>query len=110
MTIKSFDVILKGIRDIGRTIKPINVTIPGGNINPHPLIIKLLSTGKMVLKKDYGFDEIFVIFDETDNNCYELNMYNHGTSNMIDRKNEMLDYLKIMEWNLIDMISTACRC
>ena len=110
MTIKSFDVILKDIRDIGRTIKPINVTIPGGNINPHPLIIKLLSTGKTVLKKDYGFDEIFIIFDETDKNCYELYMNNHGTSNMIDRKNEMLDYLKIMEWNLIDMISTACRC
>ena len=54
-------------------------------------------------KKDYGFDEVFNIFDEIDNNRHEL--HNPRTSNMINRKNAMLDYLKVMAWKLIDMFS-----
>ena len=45
------------------------------NINLHSLIIKLIKAGKTVLKKDYGFDEVFNIFDEIDNNRYELYKY-----------------------------------
>ena len=40
-----------------------------------------------MLKKDYGFDEVFNIFDEIDNNCHELRKYNPRISNMINRKN-----------------------
>ena len=57
------------------------------NINLHSLIIKLIKAGKTVLKKDYGFDEVFNIFDEIDNNRYELYKYITWTSNMINRKN-----------------------
>ena len=53
---------LKDMNNIGRITKPINVKIPGTNINLHPLIIKLINAGKTVLKK-YGFDESFNIFD-----------------------------------------------
>ena len=45
----------------------------------------------------------FNIFDEIDNNGYEIHKYNPRNSNMINRKDEMLEYLKVMEWKLIDM-------
>ena len=57
-------------------------------------VIKLINTRKTVLRKDYGFDEVFNISDETDNNRHVLHKYNSRTSNMINRKNEMLEYLK----------------
>ena len=43
----------------------------------------------MVLKKHYGFDDVFNMFHGIDNNCHELHKYNHRTSNMINRKNEI---------------------
>lgn len=36
----------------------------------------------------------------------ELNGYNPKTANKINAKNEMLEYLKVMEQKLIDMLST----
>ena len=59
-----------------------------------------------MLKKNYVFDEVLNIFDEVDNNRHELHKYNARVSNLINRKNEMLDYQKIMEWKLIDKFST----
>ena len=105
-TVKKFDAILKDINNIGRTTKPISFKIHGSNINLHSLIIRLLSAGETVLKKDYRFDEVFYNFDETGINHHELNEYNLRTVNKISIKNEILQYLKIMEWNLIDMLST----
>ena len=58
-----------------------------------------------MLKRDYGFDEAFGIFEEMNNNHHKLNGYNSGTSNTINRKNEMLEYLRIIEYLLIDMLS-----
>ena len=69
-------------------------------------MIKVLNAGKRVLKKDYGFDEVFNIFNKIDNNHHELHKYNPRTSYMINRKNEMLEYLKIMKWKLIDIFSS----
>ena len=50
-TVKKFDAILKGIKNNGRTTKPISVKSHGCNINLHPLIIKLINGGKTVVKK-----------------------------------------------------------
>ena len=105
-TATRFDAILKDIKNIGRTTKPISVKSHGSNINLHPLIIKLINAGKKVLKKDYGFDEACEIFDEIDKNFDKRNEHNPRSSNMIIRKNEMLQYLKLMEWKLVDMFST----
>ena len=49
----------------------------------------------MVLSK-YAFEEI-------DNSHYKLQMHNHRTTAMINRKNEMLEYLEIIRSRLIDM-------
>ena len=46
-----------------------------------------------------------MLFDETDIFSYELDKYNPRTVNKINIKNEILEYLKIMDWKLIDMIS-----
>ena len=58
----------------------------GSNINLHPLTIRLLNPGKIVLKKDYEFDEEFDIFDEIDNICYVLNVYNPRTIDKINTR------------------------
>ena len=71
-TATSFDAILKDVKNIGRTTKPISVKSHGGNIYLHPLIIKLINAGKKVFKKDYGFDEACEIFDEIDKNFQVL--------------------------------------
>ena len=60
-----------------------------------------------MLKKYYEFDGVFNTFDEIDNNRHELHKYNARTSNMINRKIEMLEHLKIMQWKLMDMFSTS---
>ena len=60
-----------------------------------------------MLKKDYEFDEVFNIFDELDDNRCYFHKYNPRTSNVITKNNEMLEYLKISEWKLIDTSSTA---
>ena len=83
---KMFYAILKDIKSNGRTTKPISVKSDGGNINLHPLIIKLLNARKMVLKKNYRFHEVFNIFDELDINHNKRNEYKLRTSDMINRK------------------------
>ena len=64
---KEFDAILKDIKDNGKTVRLISVKSHGNNIDLHPLMINLLNAEKMVLEKDYRFDEGFNTFDETDN-------------------------------------------
>ena len=71
------------------------------------MIIRLLNIGKPALKNYHGFYGVFEIFDEIDNNLHKVNRYNPRTSNMIKRKNEMLEYLRVMEWKLIDIFSTT---
>ena len=51
----------------------------------------------MVLEKFYRFDEAFQIFDEIDIIRHELNEYHPRSVNKINTKNEMLEYLKIIE-------------
>ena len=68
--------------------------------------MKLLNAGKMMLKKDYAFDGVPESFDEIDNNRHKPNDYNPRTSNTINRKNRILEYLNIMEWKLLDVVST----
>ena len=58
-----------------------------------------------LIKKDYRFDEVLNIFDEIDNNPHGFRKYQ--TSKMINNKNEMVHYLKDMEWKLIKMVSTS---
>ena len=101
-TVHKFDTILKDIKNNGRTTKPL-IIILDSNTNLYPLIIKSINARKLMLKKDYGLDKIF-IFDEIDDSRYKLHMYNPRTSNMINRKNEMPEYLKIIELKLIDML------
>ena len=67
-TVKNFDVILKDIKNVGKTTKPISAKSHSSNVNLHPRIIKFLNAGKTVVKKGYESDEVFNIFDEVDNN------------------------------------------
>lgn len=60
--LKMFDVILKDIKKKnGRNNKPMNVTEMKTINECCLLIMKLLSPGKTLIKKDYGFDEVFNI-------------------------------------------------
>ena len=45
-------------------------------------------------------------FHKIDNNHHKINECNPRAPNMTNRKNEILDYLKIMEWKLFDMLFT----
>ena len=56
----------------------------------------MLNAKKTVLKKDSAFDEAFNIFDEI-NKCDKLNEQKPRTSNKINTKNAILEYLKIIE-------------
>ena len=49
---KKLDAIFKGIKNNGRTSKPISVKSYGSSINLHPVIIKLLNARKTGLKND----------------------------------------------------------
>ena len=103
--VKKFDAMLNDINNDGKTTKSLIIRT-GDNINSlQPLIIKLLNARKTVLEKDYGFDKVFNIFDEIDNS-YKLQIHNPRTSTMINRKNEMLEYLEIIRLRLIDMLYT----
>ena len=103
--VKKFDAMLNDIKNDGKTTKSLIIRT-GDNINSlQPLIIKLLNARKTVLEKDYGFDKVFNIFDEIDNS-YKLQIHNPRTSIMINRKNEMLEYLEIIRLRLIDMLYT----
>ena len=75
------DAILKDIDNNGRTTKPISVKRQDGNINLHPLLIKLL-------KAEFEFDKTFNIFNEIDNKRYKLRQYNSRTlTNLIKKWN-----------------------
>ena len=103
--VKKFDAMLNDIKNDGKTTKSLIIRT-GDNINSlQPLIIKLLNARKTVLEKDYGFDKVFNIFDEIDNS-YKLQIHNPRTPTMINRKNEMLEYLEIIRLRLIDMLYT----
>ena len=103
--VKKFDAMLNDIKNDGKTTKSLLIRT-GDNINSlQPLIIKLLNARKTVLEKDYGFDKVFNIFDEIDNS-YKLQIHNPRTSTMINRKNEMLEYLETIRLRLIDMLYT----
>ena len=103
--VKKFDAMLNDIKNDGKTTKSLIIRT-GDNINSlQPLIIKLLNARKTVLEKDYGFDKVFNIFDEIDNS-YKLQIHNPRTSTMINRKNEMLEYLETIRLRLIDMLYT----
>ena len=54
-----------------------------------------------------GLMKCLIFFYEIDNNRHELHKYNHRTSNITNRENEMLGYLKVMEWKVIDMFSSV---
>ena len=57
--LKTFDAILKDIKNNEKIIKSIIVKTRGKNISLHLLIIKLLNAEKKMLKKNYQFDEAF---------------------------------------------------
>ena len=87
---KNFDAVLKDIKNNGRTTKSISVKSYGSNVNLRPLVTKLLNAEETVPKKDYGFDEVFHVFNEIDSKCNKLNEYKPIASNKIDRKTKML--------------------
>ena len=80
----------------------------GKNINLHSLMIKLLNAKTTVLKKDYGFDEVFNIFDEIGINYNKLNK--PWSTNIIHRKNEMLEYLRNIGHQQIDNVFYSYCC
>ena len=47
-----------------KTTKLINFKCRGSKIILHPLIVKLVTAGKTMLKKEYGFGEVFDVFNE----------------------------------------------
>ena len=97
---KEFDAVTQDIKNNGRTTKSISVESHGSNINLHSLILKLQKT---ILKKDYGFDEAFNIFDEIDHRSKKTYEYKPSSSNEINTNNVMLEYMRVMEDTLIDM-------
>ena len=69
------------------------------------MITKLINAKKAVLKKDYEFHKVFDILDELNSMRSKLYEYKPVASNKIDIKNNLLEYLKKMEGELIDMFS-----
>ena len=55
----------------------------------------------MVLKKDYGFDEAFSIFDKIYNKRNKLNKCNSSSSNKVNTESTVLKFLKITEDRVI---------
>ena len=64
--------------DLGKTYyemtisESISVKSHNNHINLHALITKLLTAWRTMIKKVYGFDEVFNIFDEIDKNCNKI--------------------------------------
>ena len=58
--------------------------------------IKLLNSEKTVIEKNYGFDQVFNIFDKIENKWNELNEAKPRSFNQINAKNAVLDYLKVV--------------
>ena len=73
---KGFDAILKDLKNNGKSTISIRVTIC--NVSLFSVVIKLVSTEKVVLKKDHGSNEAFNILDEIDNNPINLMSINLG--------------------------------
>ena len=69
--------------------------------------MKLLKTETKVLKKimDKTFDKTFNISDKIDNNCNKLYNYKPRTSNKINTKETLLNFFRIIEDKLLDMLS-----
>ena len=61
-------------------------------MNLYSLTTKLLKAEKTMLKYEYGFDEIFNIFDEIENNRNKPNDYKPRQFNMTNTKNKILEY------------------
>ena len=57
--LKTFDAILKDVKNNEKITKSIIVKTRSKNISLHLLIIKLLNAEKKMLKKNYEFDEAF---------------------------------------------------
>ena len=68
--------------------------------------MKLLNKEETVFKKYYGFDEIFNIFNETNNKRNKLTQYKPIASKEINKKGKMLAYLKIITDKLINIFSS----
>ena len=84
-----------------------SVKSQGNSINLHPLIIKLLNAEKTMLKRDYGFDEAFNIFDGIDSKFNNLNEYKPRTSNKNNtKKPTILDYSKNIGERSVDIFAT----
>ena len=68
----------------------------GSNINLHPLKIKLLKAERKVAIRDCGLDDSFITFDKIDNKRNKRNKHKPRSSNEINTKHPMLEYLRIM--------------
>ena len=49
-----------------------------------------------MIEKNYGFDQVFNIFDKIENKWNELNEAKPRSFNQINAKNAVLDYLKVV--------------
>ena len=67
------------------------------------MIVRSLKAEKTVLK-NYGFDKVIDISDKM--KIIHKKLLGVMLGVLIRLKNYMLEYLKIMEWKLIDMLST----
>ena len=67
------------------------------------MIVRSLKAEKTVLK-NYGFDKVIDISDKM--KIIHKKLLGVMLGVLIRFKNYMLEYLKIMEWKLIDMLST----
>ena len=62
---------------------------------------KLLNAEKTVLKKDYGFVEIFSVLDEINNKHNKLYDYKPRTPNKINTKLALLNYLRTIGLSML---------
>lgn len=88
--LKMFDAIFEKIKNNVQVDGLLNMKSCVSRINLRPLRIKLLSTEKTMLRRNYVFDETFNIFDEIDNKRNKLNEYEPRSD-----KNVTLEYLKV---------------
>lgn len=88
--LKMFDAIFEKIKNNVQVDGLLNMKSCVSRINLRTLRIKLLSTEKTMLRRNYVFDETFNIFDEIDNKRNKLNEYEPRSD-----KNVTLEYLKV---------------
>ena len=89
---------LKDVKNNGKTMKSICVKSHGNNINLHPVITKLLNAEKVMLKKNMNLMHFyaFYIFDKIRDKYNKFNEYRPKSDNNINKKNAILEYLKII--------------